>query len=57
VAKGDEGVAALKYERDLAESVYEAAKQGAWRHTANRKDLLALIEWSRSRELAEGWAA
>lgn len=53
LARGDQGVADLRYHRDVAAGVLEAAQQRAWRHTADRKDVLEFIEWSRRRELAE----
>lgn len=54
LARGDEQVATLRYERDVARGVLEAAQQRAWRHTADRKDVLEFIHWSKARELAEG---
>lgn len=53
VAKGDEKVARLRYDRDVKAGVLEAAQQAAWRHTADRKDLGRFIDWSQRRELAE----
>lgn len=53
VARGDNQVAQLRYDRDVAKGVMAAAEQRAWRHTADRKDLLEFIQWSRRRELAE----
>ena len=53
LARGHKAVADLRYERDVAQGVLEAAQQRAWRHTADRKDVLELIAWSRRRELAE----
>lgn len=47
LARGDEKVAQLRYERDVAEGVYEAAQTASWRHAADRKDVLELIQWSR----------
>lgn len=47
LAKGDPQVAHLRYERDVAEGVKEAAVSATWRHTADRKDLTGLVEWSR----------
>ena len=47
LARGEPHVAQLRYERDVAQGVLDAAEQRAWRHTADRKDALALIEWSR----------
>lgn len=46
LARGDDTVADLRYERDVAKGVFEATQTASWRHTANRKDCLALIEWS-----------
>jgi hypothetical protein len=37
LARGDSRVAGLKYERDVAEGVREAAGQAVWRATADRK--------------------
>lgn len=47
LARGDENVAELRYERDVAKGVFEATQTASWRHTANRKDCLELITWSR----------
>jgi hypothetical protein len=47
MARGEDHVAQLRYERDVAHGVLAATEQRAWRHTADRKDALALIEWSR----------
>ena len=47
VARGDAEVAHLRYLRDVAEGVAEAASGAVWRHTANRKDLHELINWSK----------
>lgn len=48
VARGDEKVATLRYERDVAKGVLDAAEQRAWRHSADRKDTTEFIEWSRA---------
>lgn len=56
LARGDEHVAELKRERDIAEGGYEAARQAAWRRSADRRDTERFIEWSMRRELAEGFA-
>lgn len=47
LARGDRKVADLRYLRDVAEGVREAAQSAIWRHTADRKDLARLIDWSR----------
>lgn len=47
LARGDKVVAQLRYEKDVAEGVMEAAKSAIWRHTADRKDLARLVDWSR----------
>ena len=54
LARGDETVARLRMERDIAEGVREAMGQASWRHAANRKDLGRLIEWSARRDLSHG---
>jgi hypothetical protein len=46
LARGNDAVADLRYERDVAKGVLDAAETVAWRHTADRKDLAALIAWS-----------
>lgn len=55
IARGDPAIADLKYARDVAEGVKEAARQAVWRATADRKDEGRFIDWSMRRELAEGW--
>lgn len=47
LARGNENVADLRYARDVAQGVLEAAQSRVWRHTADRKDMLSMIEWSR----------
>lgn len=47
LARGAPHVADLRYRRDVAKGVLEAAQQRAWRHTADRKDVLEFITWSR----------
>lgn len=54
LARGDEQVARLRRERDIAEGVKEAAGQAAWRRAADRRDTERFIDWSMRRELAEG---
>jgi hypothetical protein len=54
IARGDKLVAKLRYERDVAEGVREAATQVAWRRNADRKDAQRFADWSQRRELAEG---
>lgn len=53
LARGDERVAKLRMERDVAEGVLDAAEQAGWRHNADRKSLQVLLEWSMRRDLAE----
>ena len=55
LARGDDHVALLAYERDLAEGNREAAVDAMWRHTANRKDAQRFAQWGERRELAEGF--
>lgn len=47
LARGDKKVADLRFKKDVAEGVMEAAKSAIWRHTADRKDLARLVDWSR----------
>lgn len=46
LARGDKHVADLRYSRDVAQGVFEAAQTVGWRHSADRKDVLELIRWS-----------
>lgn len=46
LARGDKHVADLRYTRDVAKGVLDAAETVAWRHTADRRDLSSLINWS-----------
>lgn len=47
LARGDKAVADLRYYRDVAKGVLDAAETVSWRHAADRKDLAALIDWSK----------
>lgn len=51
IARGEPAVANLRYERDVAKGVLEAASQQAFRYGADRRDLHRLIEWSQHRDL------
>ena len=55
LARGDEEVARLRRERDIAEGVREALTHALWRHNANRRDAQRFADWSMRRELAEGY--
>ena len=46
LARGEKHVADLRYHRDVADGVREAAAQSAFRHTADRRELEQLIAWS-----------
>lgn len=46
VARGQKNVADLRYTRDVAKGVLDACETAAWRHSANRRDLERLTEWS-----------
>jgi hypothetical protein len=52
IARGSKHVADLRYARDVAKGVYEAASAALWRHTADRKDVGRFIEWSQRKEFA-----
>ena len=53
IAKGQKDVAGLRFKRDVASAVYEAAKAALWRHTNDRRDVHQFVTWSMRRELAE----
>lgn len=54
MALGDERVAALRFERDLAKGVKEAADQAAYRLSADRRALGRLVEWSQRIDIRTG---
>ena len=54
LARGDALVADLRYSRDVAEGVKEAAVQAAWRLSADRRALGRLVDWSARRDLSHG---
>ena len=53
VARGQRAVADLRYERDVAKGVLDAAEQRSFRHAADRRDMQGFVLWSRMREFAE----
>jgi hypothetical protein len=55
IARGVKHVADLRYARDVAKGVYEAASAALWRFTADRRDVGRFIDWSARRDLAEGY--
>lgn len=46
LAKGDVKIASLRFNRDVCEGVREAAKAAIWRHSADRRELEQLVDWS-----------
>lgn len=46
LARGDPRVADLRYRRDVALGVREAAQSAVFRHTADRRELEQLVNWS-----------
>jgi hypothetical protein len=46
LARGNERIAQLRYERDVQEGVKEAAAQALWKLAANRRELEQLVDWS-----------
>lgn len=46
VARGEEDIAQLKYERDCAEGGKEAALAVKWANAADRRELEQLVNWS-----------
>lgn len=57
LARGDDEVARLRRERDIAEGVSEAMVHALWRHNANRRDAQRFADWSQRREFAEAAGA
>jgi hypothetical protein len=55
VARGDRAVADLKFHRDIAEGVKDAAWQSGWRASGDRKAVQTFCEWSMRRDLADGY--
>ena len=55
IARGEPAIATLKYKRDVAEGMREAAGQGSWRASADRKAEQSFLDWSMKRDLAEGY--
>lgn len=53
LARGTPTVADLRYERDVAKGVLEAAQQRSFRHMADRRDVLQFVLWSRQCSVAE----
>jgi hypothetical protein len=51
IARGETDVSHLRYERDVAKGVLEAAQQQAFRRGADRRDLATLLDWSMRRDL------
>lgn len=47
LARGDKHVAELRFKRDLAEGLKDAAAQSIWRHTADRRELEQFLDWSK----------
>lgn len=54
IAKGEQDISDLRFQRDLKEAEAQAARAANYRHSANRQDTLKLTEWSMRRELADG---
>jgi hypothetical protein len=53
IARGEPRIAHLKYLRDVAEGMKEAAMMGGWRASKNRNAAQTFLEWSMRRDLAE----
>lgn len=51
IAKGEKDVADLRYQRDVAQGIFEATRQEAFRRGADRADVGRLLDWSRARDL------
>jgi hypothetical protein len=51
IALGEQDVSNLRYDRDVAKGVLEAAQQQAYRRGADRSDVNLLLDWSMRRDL------
>jgi len=51
IARGEQAVARLRRDRDIAEGVLDAMRQQAFRRGADRRDLDTLLNWSMKRDL------
>lgn len=51
IARGEKAVADLRYARDVAKGILEAALQQGFRRGADRKDVHRLLAWSEGREM------
>jgi hypothetical protein len=55
LARGDQEIAQLAHDAAVAEGDREIAIQEGWRLHANRRDTEQLADWSKRRDLAEGY--
>ena len=55
LAQGDETISLLARDAAVKEGDREIAVQEGWRLHASRKDLQELVDWSKRRDLAEGY--
>ena len=51
IVRGEKPVADLRFKRDVAQGIFEAAKQECFRRGADRRDVHQLITWSQARDL------
>ncbi len=51
IAKGEKDVADLRYRRDVARGIFEAAQQQSFRRGADRRDINVMLTWSMHRDL------
>ena len=54
LARGDAEVADLRFARDIAKGVKDAADEAAYRHSADRRALGRLVEWSQRIDIRQG---
>jgi hypothetical protein len=55
LAEGEPSIAVLKRERNEKEGLKETSKLAGWRVNADRRDVEGFIDWSKRRDLAEGY--
>ena len=54
IAKGEDDISDLRFQRDLKEAEAQAARAANYRQSANRQDTLQLARWAQAREMADG---
>jgi hypothetical protein len=51
IVRGEPEIATLRYKRDVAQGVFESARQECFRRGSDRRDVDTLLNWSMKRDL------